>query len=150
MFRGITATTIDAKGRITVPTKHREEIDVACGGRIVITVDIDRCLLIYPLPEWERVESDLLSLPNMGKQVRRLHRLYLGHAKPCEVDGQFRILLPQELREFASLKKNVYLVGQGNKFELWDEKSWQQNCEEWLQDEAKSEEGGSALDQIII
>ena len=150
MFRGITATTIDAKGRITVPTKHRNDISAACSGQIVITVDIDRCLIIYPLPEWERVESDLLSLPNMGKQVRRLHRLYLGYAKACEVDGQFRVLLPQELREFAGLEKNVYLVGQGNKFELWDEGSWQQGCEDWLKAESDSEKGESILDQIII
>jgi len=149
MFRGITATSIDAKGRITVPTKHREEVDIACGGHIVITADIDRCLLIYPLPEWERVEADLLGLPNLGKQVRRLHRFYLGHAKPCEVDGQSRINIPQELRDFAGISKNVFLVGQGNKFELWDEQSWHKNCDEWLE-EANSENGESALDHIII
>lgn len=150
MFRGITATTIDTKGRITVPTKYRDEVDVACSGHLVITVDIDRCLLIYPLPEWERVEAELLSLPNVRKQVRRWHRLYLGYAKSCEVDGQFRILLSPELREFADLNKNVYLLGQGNKFELWDEKRWQENCEDWLEEEADSEEGESVLDRIII
>ena len=150
MFRGITATTIDAKGRITVPTKYRDDVEVACGGRLVVTADVDRCLLIYPLPEWERFESQLLSLPNVRKQVRGLHRLYLGYAKPSEVDGNFRITLPAELREFASLKKNVFLVGQGNKFELWDEEKWQEGQEEWLEEEANSAEGESVLDQIII
>ena len=114
MFRGITATTIDAKARITVPKEYREALNAACGGQIVITVDVDRCLLIYPLPEWERFEADLRALPNVGKQVRRWHRLYLGHAKPREIDGQSRILLPQELRHFAGLGKNVCLVGRGN------------------------------------
>ena len=150
MFRGITATTIDAKGRITVPTKHRDEIQSACGGRLVITVDIDRCLLIYPFPEWERIETELLSLPNVKKQVRRWHRLYLGHAKSCEVDGQFRILLPPELRDFASLNKNVYLVGQGNKFELWDEQIWTENCESWLSEEAKLDAEESLLYSLKI
>ncbi len=150
MFRGITSTTIDAKGRISIPTKHRDEINAACGGHMVITVDIDRCLLIYPLPEWERVEAELLSLPNARKQVRRWHRLYLGYAKPCEIDAQSRLLLPNELREFAELKKNVFLLGQGNKFELWDENRWNDNTQEWLQDEATSDDGESVLDRIIL
>ena len=150
MFRGITATTLDAKGRITIPTKHRDEVSTSCGGHLVVTVDVDRCLLIYPFPEWERIETELLSLPNVKKQVRRWHRLYLGHAKSCEVDAQFRILLPPELRDFAGLNKNVYLVGQGNKFELWDEKVWSDNCEDWLTEEAKLDEGESLLDNLKI
>ena len=132
MFRGITATTLDVKGRITIPTKYRDEIAVACEGHLVVTADIDRCLLIYPFPEWERIESELLSLPNVKRQVRRWHRLYLGYAKPCDIDSQSRLLLPPELRDFAGLDKNIFLVGQGNKFELWDEQSWQHNCESWL------------------
>ena len=150
MFRGITATTIDAKARITVPTEYRDALSAACGGQIVITVDVDRCLLIYPLPEWERFEADLRALPNVGKQVRRWHRLYLGHAKPREIDGQSRILLPQELRDFAELKKNVCLVGQGNKFELWDQTRWRDSCEEWLQEEAGSAADESALEHLSV
>lgn len=151
MFRGITATTIDSKGRISIPTKHREEIHTACGGHLVITVDIDRCLLIYPFPEWERVEAELLSLPNARRQVRRWHRLYLGYAKPCEVDGQSRVLLPTELREFAGLKKNVFLLGQGNKFELWDEKRWNDSTEGWIEEEAGTAgDDESVLDRIIL
>lgn len=150
MFRGITATTLDAKGRITIPTKHREDVSNSCGGHLVVTVDVDRCLLIYPFPEWERIESELLSLPNVKKQVRRWHRLYLGHAKSFEVDAQFRILLPPELRDFAGLNKNVYLVGQGNKFELWDEQVWTENCESWLSEEAKLDEEESLLDSLKI
>lgn len=150
MFRGITATSLDNKGRITVPTKYRDEITTTCGGHLVITADVDRCLLIYPFPEWERIESELLSLPNVKKQVRRWHRLYIGYAKPCELDGQFRITLSQELREFAGLDKNVCLVGQGNKFELWDEQAWKQSCEDGLLEEASLEEGESLLDSLKI
>jgi|TARA_B110000977_G_scaffold28389_1_gene36470 MraZ protein len=150
MFRGITATTLDVKGRITIPTKYRDEIAVACEGHLVVTADIDRCLLIYPFPEWERIESELLSLPNVKRQVRRWHRLYLGYAKPCDIDSQSRLLLPPELRDFAGLEKNIFLVGQGNKFELWDEQSWQQNCESWLAEETNSDEGDSLLDSLKI
>ncbi|MBT5098813.1 MAG: division/cell wall cluster transcriptional repressor MraZ [Proteobacteria bacterium] len=150
MFRGITATTLDVKGRITIPTKYRDEIAVACEGHLVVTADIDRCLLIYPFPEWERIESELLSLPNVKRQVRRWHRLYLGYAKPCDIDSQSRLLLPPELRDFAGLDKNIFLVGQGNKFELWDEQSWQHNCESWLDEETNSDEGDSLLDSLKI
>ena len=150
MFRGITATTLDVKGRITIPTKYRDEIAVACEGHLVVTADIDRCLLIYPFPEWERIESELLSLPNVKRQVRRWHRLYLGYAKPCDIDSQSRLLLPPELRDFAGLDKNIFLVGQGNKFELWDEQSWQLNCEGWLDEETNSDEGDSLLDSLKI
>ena len=150
MFRGITATTLDVKGRITIPTKYRDEIAVACEGRLVVTADIDRCLLIYPFPEWERIESELLSLPNVKRQVRRWHRLYLGYAKPCDIDSQSRLLLPPELRDFAVLDKNIFLVGQGNKFELLDEQSWQRNCESWLDEETNSDEGDSLLDSLKI
>jgi len=150
MFRGITATTLDVKGRITIPTKYRDEIAVACEGHLVVTADIDRCLLIYPFPEWERIESELLSLPNVKRQVRRWHRLYLGYAKPCDIDSQSRLLLPPELRDFAGLDKNIFLVGQGNKFELWDEQSWQRNCEGWLDEETNSDEGDSLLDSLKI
>ena len=150
MFRGITATTLDVKGRITIPTKYRDEIAVACEVHLVVTADIDRCLLIYPFPEWERIESELLSLPNVKRQVRRWHRLYLGYAKPCDIDSQSRLLLPPELRDFAGLDKNIFLVGQGNKFELWDEQSWQRNCEGWLDEETNSDEGDSLLDSLKI
>lgn len=150
MFRGITATSLDTKGRITVPTKYRDEITSACGGHLVVTADIDQCLLVYPLPEYERIESELLSLPNAKRQVRRWHRLYIAYAKTCELDSQSRITLSQELREFAKLDKNVCLVGQGNKFELWDEQVWKQNCEQGLLEESNLDEGESLLDNLRI
>lgn len=150
MFKGITSTTIDAKARITIPTEYRDAIKAACGGQIVVTVDVDRCLLIYPQPEWERFETDLRALPNVGKQVRRWHRLYLGHAKPREIDGQHRILLPQELRDYAGLKKHVCLVGQGNKFELWDQARWNESLDEWLEEEANSVVNESPLETLSV
>jgi MraZ protein len=98
----------------------------------VITVDSDRCLLIYPEPTWIEIERKLQQLPSFNPVARKLLRLYIGHAHDTEMDAQGRVLLPPELRKFASLDKRVALVGQGNKFELWDEDTWNGNCEEWL------------------
>ncbi len=102
------------------------------------TVDKDYCLLIYPFPDWEEIERKLVRLPSLNKQARRLQRLMVGHASEIEIDGHGRILLPRELREFASLGRQAILIGQGNKFELWDEESWNEKRDEWLaaEDEA--------------
>ena len=136
VFRGVTRLSLDAKGRMAMPARYRDGLLAACDGRLIVTVDRDRCLLIYPLPEWERIERDVLSRPNMNPGVRELQRLLVGHATDCEFDGQGRILLPPELRRFAALDKHVMLVGQGNKFELWDEQAWVERRDAWLGGEA--------------
>jgi len=132
VFRGVNALNLDAKGRMAMPTKYRERLKVHCNGQLVITVDRDHCLLIYPLPEWEEIERKLVHLPNLDKQTRLLQRLLIGHATECELDGQNRILLPPPLRDFAALDKRVVLIGQGNKFELWDEQTWNERRDKWL------------------
>lgn len=132
MFRGVNALNLDAKGRMAMPTKYRERLKLHCNGQLVITVDRDHCLLIYPLPEWEEIERKLVHLPNLDKQTRLLQRLLIGHATECELDGQNRILLPPPLRDFAALDKRVVLIGQGNKFELWDEQTWNERRDKWL------------------
>ena len=104
-------------------------------GRLVATVDRDHCLLIYPLPDWEEIERKLTRLPALNKQSRRLQRLMLGHATEFEMDSHGRILLTRELREFASLDRQVWLIGQGNKFELWSEERWSARRDEWLADD---------------
>ncbi len=135
VFRGATQITLDAKGRLAIPTRYRERIAARCGGQLVITVDKDYCLLVYPFPDWEDIEQKLIALPSMYKQVRRLQRLMVGYATEIEMDGHGRILVPRELREFAGLDKQAILLGQGNKFELWDEKSWNEKRDEWLNDD---------------
>jgi len=135
VFRGVNALNLDAKGRMAMPTKYRERLREHCDGQLVITVDRDHCLLVYPLPEWEEIERKLARLPNLDKQTRRLQRLLIGHATECEMDGHSRILLPPPLREFAALDKRVVLIGQGNKFELWDEQAWQERRDRWLASE---------------
>lgn len=132
-FRGINNLTLDAKGRMAVPSRYRERLLEICGGRIIITVDRDHCLLVYPLPEWEIIESKLVNLPSLNKQARLLQRLLIGYATECEIDSQGRILLPAMLREFAGLNKKTVLIGQGKKFEIWDEDAWNESQGEWVE-----------------
>ena len=135
MFRGPTKVTLDAKGRLAVPTRYRERIAARCDGHLVVTVDRDYCLLIYPLPDWEEIERKLVRLPAFDRKARQLQRLMVGHATEVELDGHGRILLSKELREFAGLEKHTVLIGQGNKFELWDEERWNERRDSWLADE---------------
>jgi MraZ protein len=125
MFRGVATFNLDAKGRMAIPAKFRRHLDVCCEGRLMVTVDhSDHCLQLYPLPEWEAVEQKLADLPSLNPQVRRLKRMLLGYATECEMDANGRILLPAKLREFADITKSTVMIGQGNKFELWDEATW--------------------------
>lgn len=124
VFRGVFIVNLDAKGRLAVPAKYRERLQSSCDSQLVVTVDRDRCLLLYPEPEWSLIESKLAALPSFDSTARAIQRLYIGNAQEVEMDGQGRILLPQHLREFASLDKRIAFVGQGSKFELWDEPAW--------------------------
>ena len=132
-FRGINNLALDAKGRMAMPSRYRERLLEICGNRIVITVDRDHCLLVYPLPEWEIIENKLVSLPSLNKQARLLQRLLIGYATECEIDSQGRVLLPAMLREFAGLNKKTVLIGQGKKFEIWDEDAWIESQGEWVE-----------------
>ena len=134
MFRGATKVTLDAKGRLAMPTRYRERIFERSNGRLIATVDLsDPCLLIYPLPEWEEIELKLKRLPTLNPVSRRLQRLMIGHATDLELDSSGRILVPPSLREYAKLSKTAMLIGQGSRFELWDETQWNESREQWLQ-----------------
>jgi MraZ protein len=133
--------TLDAKGRLAVPTRYRERLVERCDGQLVVTVDRDHCLLLYPLPDWEEIERKLVQLPSLNKQARRLQRLLVGHATELELDSHGRILLPGPLRDFAGLDRRAVLIGQGNKFELWNEDTWNERRDQWL-----NEEDGDELD----
>jgi len=123
-----------------MPSRYRERLQENCNGQLVVTVDRDHCLLLYPLPEWEEIERKLVRLPSLNKQARRLQRLLIGHATEVELDGHGRILLPPPLREFAELEKRIVLIGQGNKFELWNEDRWSDRRNQWLT-ESDDEDG---------
>lgn len=98
----------------------------------MVTADPGQCLLLYPLPEWEPIEKKLTGLSGFNPQIRALQRLLVGHAHELEMDAAGRILLPPMLRQFAGLEKNVVLVGQGAKLELWNEERWQREVEQAL------------------
>jgi MraZ protein len=132
LFRGVNTLNLDDKGRMAIPARYRELLQENCDGQLVVTVDRDHCLLIYPLPEWEVIEQKLTRLPNLNKSARLLQRMLIGHATEVEMDSSARILVPPPLREFAGMAKKVVLIGQGNKFELWDEERWNRRREEWL------------------
>ena len=135
VFRGATKVSLDAKGRMAIPTRYRERLVERCGGQLVVTVDKDHCLLVYPLPDWEELEQKLVRLPSMNKVARRIVRIMVGYATDIDMDANGRILISKELREFASLTKQGMLIGQGNKFELWDEATWNEKRDEWLAEE---------------
>ena len=135
VFRGVQHINMDAKGRLAMPARQREPLLSRCEGQIVITIDTQsNCLVIYPLPEWERIEQDIQGLPALNPAVKRFQRLMLGYATDLELDGSGRILLPQPLREYAQLDKKLVLVGQGNKLELWSEALWLAEREQALRD----------------
>ncbi len=152
MFRGVNSIALDAKGRLAIPTRYRDRLLERCEGQLVITVDRDHCLLAYPLPEWEAIERKLVRLPSLNKQARRLQRLLIGHATEVQLDNSGRILLPGPLREFADLDKHVVLIGQGNKFELWNEQIWTERRDRWLAEEEAGGEGGlpSELESLSL
>jgi len=122
-----------------MPTRYRERLAARCGGEIVVTVDRDHCLLIYPLPDWEELERKLVRLPSMNKVARNIVRIMVGYATEVDMDSSGRILVSRELRDFADLEKQAMLIGQGNKFELWDEGTWNEKRDAWLGDEEDGE-----------
>lgn len=137
MFRGINSATLDAKGRMALPSRVREIMAAISADPLVVTIDTkDPCLLLYPLPFWEAVQQKLEALPNLNPRSRTLQRLLIGHATDLEPDGAGRVLLPQKLRSYAQLDKKLVLVGQGNKVEIWAETLWEARMDEWLSDES--------------
>ena len=150
MFRGATKVTLDDKGRMVMPTRYREQIAELSQGHLVVTVDRDQCLLIYPLPEWEQTERKLMGLPSLNPQARRLQRLMVGYATDLELDGHGRVLLPPELRAFAKLERHGMLFGQGNRFELWDETHWNERQDQYLKSEEEAGDLPSELDSLNL
>ncbi len=135
MFSGISGLNIDVKGRMAVPTRYRDRLQLDSHHTAILTIDTEeQCLLLYPKPEWEVIEAKLAALPSFNPAARRIQRLLIGHANEVEIDGQGRILLPPMLREYAGITKRAVLVGQGKKFEVWSEAHWETKRQEWLQE----------------
>ncbi len=128
MFRGSQTISVDSKGRISMPTKHRDALTP-----MVLApnpMPDENCLLIYPLNVWKNIEERITALPN-NKENRKIKRLFLGKAEDVTLDGNGRLLIKPDFRKFAQLEKKAILVGQGDKLELWDENTWNaMNAEE--------------------
>jgi transcriptional regulator MraZ len=125
MFRGSFEHSVDSKGRVSVPSKFRDIIADRYEGRLILAMDYDKCLAVYPIEEWEKLEEKIRGLPTMKKEVKDFMRFLLASATECELDKQGRILVPQAHREHAGLVKSVLLVGIIDKIEIWDVKTWQ-------------------------
>jgi len=150
MFRGANKLTLDAKGRMVMPTRYRDRLQERCGCKLVITVDKDQCLLIYPMPDWEEIERKLMGLPSFDPQARRLQRLMVGHATDLELDAHGRLLLPPNLREFGLLTRDAMLIGQGHRFELWDEARWNERRDQWLANEDSATDLPAELEKLSL
>ncbi len=140
MFCGIHVINLDAKGRMSVPSRYRTRLQEDVSGHVVLTIDTEeRCLLLYPRSIWKSIETKIEALPSFNKATRRIQRLLIGHATELELDGNGRILLPPLLRDYASLDKRIVLIGQGKKFEIWAEDQWNDSREAWLKEGLQSD-----------
>jgi MraZ protein len=151
VFRGINPINLDAKGRVALPAKYRDRVTDRCDGHMVLTVHpFDRCLLLYPLADWEAIESQVNALPNStSRQARRLQHLMVGYATELDLDAVNRLLLPAMHRDHAELDKRLILVGQGQKFEIWSEMRWTSMTEAYL-NESVDEDGSVELIDLSL
>ena len=124
MFMGEYNHIIDAKGRLIIPARFRELL----GEEFILTKGLDGCLSIYPMDAWEAFETKLRALPLTNKNARTFTRFFVAGATNCELDRQGRVLVPQPLREFAGLEKEVVLTGNLNRIEIWSKEKWSENC----------------------
>ena len=122
MFTGEYHHTLDGKGRVIIPSRLREGL----GDRFVVTRGLDHCLFVYPNSEWVRLEQKLKQLPFTKRDSRAFTRLFFSGAMEVEADKQGRILIPQNLREYAGIEKDVMFVGVSNRVEIWSEPAWRE------------------------
>ena len=120
MFTGEFQHTLDVKGRVIIPSRLREEL----GERFVITRGLNHCLFVYPLDEWSRLEKKLSRQPFTKSDARAFNRFFFSGAMEVETDKQGRVLIPQYLREYANIEKDVMILGVADRVEIWNEASW--------------------------
>jgi MraZ protein len=117
VFQGASALSMDAKGRLAVPVRHRDALQALCEGQLTITKNPDGCLMIFPRPAWEAFRDKIAALPMSAAGWKRI---FLGNAQDVEIDSAARVLVAPELRVAAGIQKDVMLLGMGSHFELWD------------------------------
>lgn len=145
MFRGFSSVSLDSKGRVAIPRRYRERLMEDADGNLVQTLNpLDRSLWLYPLPDWELIEEKLAHLSDFDKQSRRTKQMMRGYATDCQLDAHGRILVPAELRDYACIDRQAVILGQGNKFEIWNKASWEEQREHWL-NRVGDEQGETAV-----
>ena len=150
MFKGIHNINLDGKGRVTIPTKYRNTITDQSNGSMVVTMDTEeKCLLLYPSTIWATIEKKINDLPSFSKNHRRIQRILIGHAEDLDIDSAGRILLSKPLRLAADMTKKITLIGQGQKFEIWNEDTWNTKVNNWRSEETDESEQ-SVLSDLII
>ena len=150
VFKGVNQVSVDVKGRMAMPSRYRQALQEYCGGQLVVTGSLDKCLLLYPSTRWPEIEGQLMALPNANEQVRSLQRLIFGYATECMMDSNGRFLLPTMLREFAHINKQSVLLGQGKKFELWDSQSWGKQLHSLVKGQSDAKDVHEALEKLRL
>lgn len=136
MLTGEFQNNLDVKGRLIVPTKLKEEL----GERFMITKGVERCLLVYPMESWKVMEETRANLDFFDPAARKFERYFFGSAELCEVDKQGRVLIPQGLRKFAGIEKEVYTIGTGTKLEIWSKSEYDAYMDDNYDPESLSQE----------
>ena len=131
MFQGASALSLDAKGRLAIPARHRDAL-VPDGAPLVITAHPHKCLLVYPKTAWDPIRDKVSAMPGLDMQAAYLKRLLIGYAQEEDLDAAGRVLIAPTSRQWAGLEKQVWLVGQGTHFELWSDAGWQKQQEAML------------------
>ena len=132
MFQGASSLSLDAKGRLSVPTRHRDVLAATASSQLTITTHPHGCLMVFPRPEWEKFRERLAQLPMSAQWWKRI---FLGNAMDVDMDGTGRVLISPELRAAAGLTKEAVLLGMGNHFELWDKATYDEQEAQAMQGE---------------
>lgn len=137
-FQGASAVSLDAKGRLAVPTRYREKLLAQGGGRVVVTAHPLRCLLLYPQPDWEPIAANVMAVPGFDPRVTAMQMLLVGHADEIEMDSAGRILISPTLRRLAGIDRDLMLFGQGSHFKLWNPEAWEKQFDQFIQNAPNS------------
>ncbi len=153
MLRGSHSINLDAKGRISIPTRYRQGIQDSCERQLIITLAVNEhvrgikgCIWFYPLPEWERLEKKIDSLPSSSKPAIRFQRFVQGNAIDCEMDKQGRVSIPERIRSLSGLESSVVLTGLGKKFEVWNEDIWNQKFDDFMEPDQEADDDEETID----
>lgn len=124
VFQGASQISLDAKGRLAVPVKHRDPLAAPSAGKLVLTAHPEGALLLYPLQAWEPIRNKVMTFPSLDRTAALWKRLLIGFAEDVLLDNAGRILVSPELRDYAKIEKQIMMVGQGTHFEIWNLNAW--------------------------